>query len=77
MNDNAAEQAWQQMYSHIEQMLPRFLKGELRQIEYKSQNIISLLEMPSNYGNKRQKRTSPTGRPDKDKKSKITKCAKE
>jgi hypothetical protein len=51
MNQDRADQAWQHMYPIIEQLLPRFLNGELRQIEYKPQNVIALLEMLSGHGN--------------------------
>jgi len=63
MNHNTADQAWQQLTIRIEQLLPRFLKGELQQIEYKPQNVIALLEMPSEYRNEnhgqRSKLTTP------------------
>jgi hypothetical protein len=49
MDQDRADQAWQQMYTRIEQLLPRFLNGELRQIEYKPHNVKLLLEMPSEY----------------------------
>ena len=51
MDQDRADQAWQQMYTRIEQLLPRFLNGDLRQIEYKPQNVIALLEMPSGHRN--------------------------
>ncbi len=52
MDQDRADQLWQQMCTHIEQLLPRFLNGELRQIEYKSDKVIALLDMPSKYRNK-------------------------
>ncbi|PIP07624.1 MAG: hypothetical protein COX51_06195 [Syntrophobacteraceae bacterium CG23_combo_of_CG06-09_8_20_14_all_50_8] len=57
MNNDMADQAWQQLYARIEQLLPRFLKGELHQIEYKPQNVTYLLEMPSEYRNEYQGKT--------------------
>ena len=49
MDQDRADQAWQQMYTRIEQLLPRFLNGELCQIEYKPHNVTLLLEMPLEY----------------------------
>jgi hypothetical protein len=51
MVQDTADQTWQQMYKRIEQLLPRFLNGELQMIEYNPRNVIALLEMPSGYGN--------------------------
>lgn len=62
MNHDTADQAWQNLSLRIEQLLPRFLKGELQQIEYKPRNVIALLEMPSgqneNHG-QQSKLTTP------------------
>ena len=51
MDQDRADHVWQQMYTRMEQRLPRFLNGELRQIEYKPDNVIASLEMPSGYRN--------------------------
>jgi hypothetical protein len=51
MDHDRADQEWQKMYTRIEQLLPRFLSGELRQIEHKPQEVPLLLEMPSEYKN--------------------------
>jgi hypothetical protein len=51
MNHKMTEQAWQQLSTRIEQLLPRFLSGELQQLEYKPDHVIALLEMPSDHRN--------------------------
>ncbi|MEN6319716.1 MAG: hypothetical protein ABFD82_13270 [Syntrophaceae bacterium] len=58
-----ADQAWQQMYTRIEQLLPRFLNGDLRQIEYKPPNVIALLEMPSGHRNENHGQQSKSTTP--------------
>ena len=51
MNQEMAEKAWQEMQNRIEQLLPRFLSGEVQHLEYKPLNEILLLEMLSDGNN--------------------------
>ncbi len=53
MVQKAADQQWQQMQDHIENLFGHLLKGDIQRIEYKPQFTVSLLEMPS--GNREQK----------------------
>lgn len=46
MNRSTRDKTWQQLHTHIEQLLPGFLSGEIRQIEYKSGDVATLLEGP-------------------------------
>jgi len=52
MDQKTVDQAWQVMQSRIEQLLPRFLSGEIRHLEYKPVNEILLLDMPAELGRK-------------------------
>jgi hypothetical protein len=47
MSQEMAEKAWQEMQNRIEQLLPRFLSGEVQHLEYKPLSEILLLEMMS------------------------------
>jgi hypothetical protein len=47
MNRSTTDKTWQQLHNHIEQLLPGFLRGEIRQIEYKPWDMTTLLEGPS------------------------------
>jgi hypothetical protein len=47
MNRSTTDKTWQQLHTHIEQLLPGFLSGKIRQIEYKSRDMTALSEGPS------------------------------
>ena len=49
MNQNAAEQGWQQLQAHIEGFLGQFLKGDPGKVEYRPQFCDSLLKGPGEH----------------------------
>ena len=52
MDQKTADQAWRDMEARIEGLLPRFLSGEIRHLEYKPASDILLLDMPAEHGRK-------------------------
>lgn len=49
MNQQAADQGWQQLQSHIEVFFSQALRSDTQRIEYKPRFIDQLLEMPSEH----------------------------
>ena len=47
MNRSTTDKTWQRLHTHIEQLLPGFLSGEIRQIEYKPWDMTARFEGPS------------------------------
>jgi hypothetical protein len=54
MSKEMADKAWQEMQNRIEQLLPRFLSGEVQHLEYKPVGEILLLDMLSERGKKNE-----------------------
>ena len=47
MNQQKADQEWQQLQANIEGFLGQALRSDAQKIEYKPRFIVQLLEMPS------------------------------
>ncbi|MDQ5988540.1 MAG: hypothetical protein CSYNP_04300 [Syntrophus sp. SKADARSKE-3] len=50
MDQKTADKAWRDLQDRIEQMLPRFLSGEVQHLEYKPGSPVLLLPMSSDRG---------------------------
>ena len=49
MNHHPANQEWQRIQAHIDQLFGRYLRDGLNLIEYKPGKAVHLLEMSSDY----------------------------
>ncbi len=49
MDQKTADKAWRDLQDRIEQMLPRFLSGEVQHLEYKAEGPVLLLPMSSDH----------------------------
>lgn len=49
MDQDTADQSWQQLQAHIQGFLGQFLSGDTKSIEYKPQFTAPMLEMPSAF----------------------------
>ena len=47
MNQEAPDQGWQQLQSHIEGFFDQAFRSDTQGIEYKPRFIVQMLEMPS------------------------------
>jgi len=54
MDQKTADQAWRDMEARIEQLLPRFLSGEIRHLDYKPGSEVLLLDKPAERGRKKE-----------------------
>jgi len=52
MNQQAADQGWQQLQSHIEDFFSHVLRSDTKEIEYKPRFIVQLLETQSDHNQK-------------------------
>lgn len=60
MDQNAPDQGWQQLQSHIEGFLGQALRTDMQRIEYKPRFIVRLLDMPSEHRQRQSERREMT-----------------
>ncbi|MCK9195965.1 MAG: hypothetical protein M0P16_03200 [Syntrophales bacterium] len=45
MDQNTADQSWQQLQAHVQEFLGQFLNGDTKSVEYKPQFTAPMLEI--------------------------------